>query len=180
MSRGSRIILNLVICGLLAAFALWHNGWYMDKDECFAFHKIAIQLPEGILIGETDEDHLIHRIVYHEESDTFSVLEMEKMLMLTRFGNSYKGVHFAESDLKAFGVMFHECSESRQMVVVFQRYDDQVDKVEIECKDGQKIIIDQWNRNFYVYSTSEYLRPMYATYYSYDQDGNLIDEMRWG
>ena len=76
--------------------------------------------------------------------------------------------------------MFHECSESKQMVVVFQRYDDQVDKVEIECKDGQKIIIDQWNRNFYVYCTSEYLRPMYGTYYSYDQDGNLIDEMRWG
>ena len=180
MKRHNWILLNVLLCCLVMVIHLWFNGWYLDKEKCFEHYKEVIHLAEGTLIGETDEDHLIHRIVYHEESDTFSVLEMEKMLMLTRFGNSYKGVHFAESDLKAFGVMFHECSESRQMVVVFQRYDDQVDKVEIECKDGQKIIIDQWNRNFYVYSTSEYLRPMYGTYCSYDQDGNLIDEMRWG
>ncbi len=182
MTRGNRIILNLIICGLLGAFKIWHDGWYLDREKCFQdLMVLSPELSEGILIGETELDDVVHRVIYHEESDRFSIAELKTWMMLSSFGDTYNQFFpFAESDLKAFGVMFHNCNQSRQMVVVFQRYDENVDRVEIECKDGQRIIIDQWDENFYVYTTTEYLRPMSGTYRSYDQHGNVIDELRWG
>lgn len=180
MKRHNWILLNVLLCCLVAGIHLWCNRWYLDKEKCFEHYKEVIHLTEGILIGETENGIRIHRVVYHKENDTFSVLELEKMMMFTRFGNSYQGIPFADSDLGAFGVMFHQCSESSEMIVVFQRYNQQVEKVEIACKDGQVLVIDQWDQNFCVYSTVEYLRPMSGVYRSYDALGNIIDEMRWG
>ncbi|MBQ4342777.1 MAG: hypothetical protein IJC38_02700 [Erysipelotrichaceae bacterium] len=180
MKKQMRLVIYLVLIVLFSGFLLWKEGWYIDREKCYKEYLRDIQLPQGELVAEVSNFREIHRVLYHDETNLFSVVALKKLFVFTHTSDSCTLIPFAESSENAFEVMFYHCNVCNSSVVVFHRNTPLVSKIIIKKKTGEILEIDEWEKDFHVFIINETIGSISGIYTSYDEKGNAIDRMNWG
>lgn len=179
MKKPMRLVIYLILIGLFSGFLLWKEGWYIDREKCYKEYVRDLHLPLGELVAEASNFREIHRVVYHDESNLFSVIGLKTCFIFTQPSDSQCLIPFAESSENAFEVMFYHCSACDSSMAVFHRNDPRVSKIVIQQKTGEMLEIDEWTKDFHVLIISETSDAISGSYTSYDEKGNIVDSMNW-
>ncbi len=182
MKRGKKILINICIVLLLFLGLYYIEGFYLSREECeLKYLEASNRETEGKIMSFQvgDQDISLYK---RKGEKIYDIVEVEKIGFLYKCEKQIytTGKFFDKQVLNMVSWGENQIGESQYQVLLY-RADPKLAKVVIKPKDGEEVIVDEWNQNFamcYVTNVNdEWRMTLQCKYYCYDEAGRLLDEI---
>ena len=177
MNKMKKIVINLAIIVIILLGIYHFGGFYVSKEKCVEDYIRGqhIELEEPAM--EIKESNMIYTIYVTEEKHHLA-------LITQKIGFLYRAKGYCEmsGDTHNVTVSWFETVNEKGYIVVAERNDDSIAKANVLMMlgftDTVQLTFDEWNNNIAAtYVEGEKMN--FATYQTYDEAGNLIEDL-WG
>ena len=179
MKRGKKIIVNICLVLLLLIGMCYLGGFYISKTQCELECLEAQYRDEKEKVLELCIGEKIYSLYRGADDKTFAMVSTEKMGFLYR-NAEFLGMAGKTFDEQVLDIEYFNDHTSREneFIIMLYRTDSRLTKVEVELKNGEDIMVDEWKQDFATYyvETEDGLYPR-CIFYCYDETGKLIDEI---
>ena len=167
MNKMKKIIINLAIIVIILLGIYHFGGFYVSKDQCVEDYIRGqhIELEDPAM--EIKEGNMIYTIYATEEKHHFA-------LITQKIGFLYRAKGYCEmsGDTHNVTVSWFETVNEKGYIVVANLL------MMLWFTDTVQLTFDEWNNNIAAtYVEGEKMN--FATYQTYDESGNLIEDL-WG
>ena len=174
MSRFRKLIRStIVILSILVGF-YYYGGFYLSKEAYIKDFLKGHYYKEDEYILEFNYKNRYKTIYADFDNMTYVVIGSKKLgFLYTQYNSEWHEIDI-EKSIDTYYT--YEINMNGLMLFVY-RNDSSVDYVVFERNDGEKYIIDNWNKNFgIVRIDGKYIAE--GIYKIYDKNNQLIDEIK--